>query len=70
MPTTDPAPEWDWYSSVDLSIGEARSGIHSFLYEDEYEEYLAELKEKEKRRIKPGFHVQDSKRRVQRRRLP
>jgi hypothetical protein len=70
VPTIGPAPEWDWYDNTDLKIGEARHDVHHFLYDEEYSEYLEEIKAKEKRRIKPGFHVQDTKRRSQRRRNP
>lgn len=68
MSTTDPAPEWDWYSQRDLAVGEARSSVYTFLFDGEYDEVLEELKEKERRRIKPGFHVEDSKRQVSGRR--
>ena len=61
-------PEWDWYDNTDLKIGEARHDVHHFLFDEEYEEYLEEIKAKERRRIKPGFNVQDSKRPVRKQR--
>lgn len=61
MPTIGPAPEWEWYDNTDLKIGEARHDVHHFLNDDEYTEYLEDIAKKEKRRISPGFRVQDSK---------
>jgi hypothetical protein len=61
-------PDYYEFDAPNYSMGEARTSIHDFLYDHEYEEILAELHEKEARRIKPGFSVQDSKRPVRKRR--
>ena len=54
MPTTRPAPEWDWYDNTDLKLGEATSRP-LFLRDEEYDEWQRELKEKERRRGPLGF---------------
>jgi hypothetical protein len=66
MPTTDPAPEWDWYSSRDLSVGEHRASFHDFLDEAELEEVMDAIQKKEKRRIPVGFQLPKVKKRKRR----
>jgi hypothetical protein len=67
-PRNDPDPGYYEFEGPGFSVGEANSHVHAFLYDAEYEEYLAEMQAKEKRRIKPGFNVKDSKRPVRKQR--
>jgi hypothetical protein len=60
LPTTDPAPEWDWYDNTDLKIGEFRQSVHDWVSDEEVEELKKELAEKDRRRLPPdqiGFRV-------------
>lgn len=55
--TTGPAPEWEWYDNTDLKVGDAHGVTHPFLLHEEIEELLAEIREREARRIPPGFQI-------------
>lgn len=52
MPTTGPAPEWDWYDNTDLKLGIAQT--HGGPYEDTVDEEREYVKEKERRRLPAG----------------
>jgi hypothetical protein len=53
--TTDPAPEWDWYSSRDLFVGHVGHGDGPI--EEAVEEWLEEIRERDRKRIPPGFQL-------------
>lgn len=56
----EPDPDYYEFEANGHHVGEARSAFHDFLLDDDYEAILEELKEKDLRRIKPGFNVKDS----------
>lgn len=69
MPSTDPAPEWDWYSNRDLQIG--GSHVWNGPYDDMVDQEREEVREREKRRLPSdqiGFSLAAKPKKLRRRR--
>lgn len=58
MATTDPAPEWEWYSQRDLYVGHTQ--VHDGPFEEDVEAWKQEIRERDAKRIPLGFQVPEA----------